>query len=165
MKVIDLIKKAITGQKGMTVLELLAGMALSGMILPVAASSVLRLMADTELSRNRIVALQDMAYAANQVKGDIRMAQSTDLVNDSVPVGSVIFSWEDSSTGVSHSVSYYLSGNRLQRSSDGINTTVGWYVSDVEFSLSGNIVKMQLKSSPGVRPGSVQQLTYHFALT
>lgn len=164
MKLFILLKKILSCQKGMTLLESIVAIGLSGLVLPVAASSVFHIVVDSEVSRNHIVALQDIWHAADIIKNDVHLAQTSNLDNGAPPVNSLNLSWVDAGTGVSHSVSYYLSGTKLVRDNGTTVSSAGRYISSVEFSLTANILKVKLVSSPGFDSRRSQQMTYLFAL-
>lgn len=144
--------------------DLLAGMAITGMLLPVTMSSMFHTFTVTESSRSKVTALENIEYAANRLRDDVHKAQTTDLVDGGASVSSLNLSWIDGTTGQSHLVSYYLSNTLLQRDYDGITSTVGRYITSIDFSLSNGVIKVKIISSPGINSSSSLELTYSLAL-
>ncbi|MDZ4247619.1 MAG: hypothetical protein U1D67_10955 [Dehalococcoidia bacterium] len=161
-----IIKKTLTNQKGTTLVEILAGLAISGTLLPLIFTVVLNMFTVTTSSGNLITASQDMEYAAGSIGEDIHRAQATDLIEDAGPVNSLTLSWNEENGGdnVAHYVKYYLSGNQLQQDYDGVVRNVSQFTSNIEFSISNNVIKIKMVSSLEGDSQDSKQLTYLFAI-
>lgn len=165
MKIVKrIIKKLLTDQRGTTLVDLLVGIAISGMLLPVIISGMSHLFTATNSSRNQIIALQNIEYAANRIREDVHVAQTTNLLDGAAPVSSLNLSWVDAATSQTHAVSYYLSNNQLQRNDNGMTGTVGRYISSIDFSISNGIIRVKIISNPGVNLSSSKMFTYSLAL-
>lgn len=119
------------------------------MIIAGAAGTSLYQIRDTD-NRNveRLTALHEVDNAHYWVGKDARSALSTNLADGGPPVSAVTLSWTDSGGGP-HSSSYSLSGTQLQRNYDGSVLTVARHLSSIQFSRSGQLITVNLVSSPG----------------
>ncbi|MBA7707819.1 hypothetical protein ES703_116702 [subsurface metagenome] len=163
--------KAEKSQKGFTLLEILLVLAVGGILMVGVIVAIFQTAAITAESSTQITALEDIRKVASQMSKDIRVAATTDLEDDGSVLDSLTLewtSWYDENgelNPVPHSISYTLSsGGTLQRNYDGALTTVGSYISTIEFSREGNIITMAITSSPGDNAETAEQRTYQFYL-
>ncbi|GAH60415.1 unnamed protein product [marine sediment metagenome] len=153
-------------QKGFTLLEILLFLAMGGILLVGIVAAILQTTAITVESSTQITALEDIREVAARVSKDIRMAATTNLED-----GLTLYwtSWYDENgelnvPPVPHFISYTPpSGGTLQRNYDGALTTVGSYISDIEFSQEGNIITVTITSSPR-NAETAEQRTYQYYL-
>jgi hypothetical protein len=61
------------------------------------------------------------------------------------PASGVVLVWDDIE-GNSHSTSYTYSGKELDRSFDGVSSTIAWNVSSAKFSLNDDVLTYTLTS-------------------
>ena len=162
-------------QKGFTLVEILAVMALGGILLVGILTTIFQTTAITAESSTRITALEDIRKVAFRVSKDIRMASTTNLQVDSLTLDWK--SWYDENgeplnydvngeiSPVLHYISYTSpSGGTLQRNYDGDLTTVGSYISDIEFSQEVNVITVTITSSPRGNAETAEQRTYQYYL-
>lgn len=156
-------------QKGFTLLEILVVLGVGGILMIGIVIAIFQTTAITAESSTQITALEDIKKVAFWVSRDIRMASTTNL-EDGLTLDWT--SWYDENgefNPVPHSISYPPpSGGTLQRNYDDGNldliTTVGRYISNIEFSLEGNIITMTITSSPESNAETAEQRTYQFYL-
>jgi len=165
--------KAKKSQKGFTLLEILLVLAVGGILMVGVIVAIFQTAAITAESSTQITALEDIKKVASRVSKDIRVAATTDLEDDGSVLDSLTLdwtSWYDENgelNPVPHSISYPPpSGGTLQRNYDDgdLITTVGSYISNIEFSLKGNIITMAITSSPRGNAETAEQRTYQFYL-
>ena len=152
-------------QKGFTLLEILLVLVVGGLLLVGVVNAIFQTTTITVERSTQITALEDIREVAARVSKDIRMAATTNLENGLTLAWTV---WYDE-TGELNPVDYYISytppsGGELQRNYDGALTTVGSYISDIEFSQEVNIITMAITSSPRGNAETAEQRTYQFYL-
>ena len=160
-------------QKGFTLVELLVGTAVGGMLLSTLVAAIFQTFNVTADTRTRITAIGNINNATHQLSKDVRMAASTNLVDEADPVSNLVLDWSSwyddsgqlSSEGQDHNCEYALSGEELQRSYDsGDPATVARHISAIEFSLEGQIIIVSITSSPEGKPETAEQKTYRLYL-
>jgi len=152
-------------ERGFTLIEMALALAVANLIIVGISSAFFQIVKDTDEGVDRLEALHDIEIATTWLSRDIRATETTDLVDGAPAVSQVEFQWTEEwgGTSVPHLSSYILSGTDLIRTYDGSQLRVASYVSNVEFSLSGNTVTVTLESSPGFR-GVIEERTYIFNL-
>ena len=147
-------------QKGLTLIELLVALAISGMLLTGLVAAIFQVIRHTDSNNTTITAVNQIEKAGRWIAGDAQMAQSTNLHPDEPAVDTLTLywtDWTDWGDGYAkpddfkdYSFTYSLSGTELQRKDNynGTTTTVARFISDVEFSLSGGIITAKITSSP-----------------
>ena len=152
-----MIKRALRGQRGMSLVELVAAIAITGLLTTAFGSLGFSLLIHGDANNAHVTAASDTEEAARQIAQDGQSAQSTDLVAGADPVGSLTLSWMDPANGNTHQIAYALSGEDLRRT-ETINSVVqsvrteASHVLGVEFSKSASqtrVFKMALTSSGG----------------
>lgn len=83
---------------------------------------------------------------------DIIQAQNSDLVDGAAGVSSATFTWTDYFGGgqTKHSLAYSLSGTNLQRTLDGVTSTVGRKIKQVSFARTSDSVTVIVTASPAI---------------
>jgi len=142
-------------QKGFTLIEIMAVMAVGGMIMTVALLSIYQVVWGSARTNDQVAALTDVNYASLWIKKDLQMAQYTDLT-EGVPQSSVVLSWIDNTgwagdNATHHSANYILSGTELVRTYDGTPRVVGRYISSIEFTQEGRVITCSITATgPGI---------------
>lgn len=155
------------GQKGMTLLELLAAMAVGAMVMTGAVALIFHEYKGTDAAKASVTAATEIGNAARWISQDGMMAESTDLVEGAHPVGRLTLTWIEryEFTNIPHTSSYSLSGTGLRRNYDGTETTVAREISEVEFSQAGNLLTVSISySSPWYTSERTVQKTYRIYL-
>ena len=161
-------------QKGFTLLEILFGLVVGGILLVGVVTAIFQTTGITMQRSTQITALEDIREVAARVSKDIRMvrmAATTNLEDNGPVLDSLTLGWTNlydengELNPVDHSISYTSpSGGTLQRNYDGALTTVGSYISDIGFSQDVNIITVTIISSPRGNAETAEQRTYQFYL-
>ncbi|MBI4181042.1 MAG: prepilin-type N-terminal cleavage/methylation domain-containing protein [Chloroflexi bacterium] len=140
-------------QKGFTLIELLVALAVGGVLLIGLVLSIQQLLVGTDRTNSQVVAVTDASNAANRIREDLLMAQSTDLTDGNpVPQSSVTLAWTDqtrfgSSNPTSHDSSYVLSGTNLRRTYDGTLSIVGRTITSLGFTQNGRVINVVITAT------------------
>ena len=137
-------------QKGFTLVELLASMAISSIIMLGVISLIYGEARGTAITRTSVTAGQEISYASHRLSQDGWMAESTNLVDGADPVDQLTLNWIErlEFVDIPHYSSYYLSGTQLLRDYDGAVKTVAGKISNIEFSQSGSLITVSIDCSP-----------------
>ena len=146
-------------QKGYTLIELMAVMAITGMIVLTVASSIFQVAQGRIDVAQKSVAMADIDNVAHWLVRDLVMAQTNSLTEGAPPVSDMTMEWSDLTAwagdegSVEHYAGYTLSGTQLLRDYDGEETIIGRHLTDVGFSVEGKMFTFTLTSRSGL-PGS-----------
>lgn len=137
-------------QKGFTLVELLASMAISSIIMLGVISLIYSEARGTAITRTSVTAGLEISYAARCLSQDGWMGESTNLVDGADPVDHLTLNWIErlEFVDIPHYSSYYLSGTQLLRDYDGAVKTVAGKISNIEFSQSGSLITVSIDCSP-----------------
>ena len=137
-------------QKGATLLELVVGVAITGLIVLGVVGIISHEVKSTATARACVTVADEIENAARWLSHDGMMAESTNLIADTLPVNNLTLSWVEryEFTNIPHNCSYYLSGNELCRNYDGTVTTVARHISGIKFSVNGNCVQFSISRTP-----------------
>lgn len=149
-------------QKGFTLIEIMVTLAVGGVLLIGAVTSIFQVTTFTSRSNDQIVALTDVDHAAMWLRQDLQMAQSTTLPDGyPVPQNSVTLGWTDYTSFVTaeetrnHTSAYALSGTELVRTYDNTPRIVGRHITSIEFTQNGSIVSVVITATgPGAQQRS-----------
>lgn len=143
-------KKGQARQKGMTLLELMAAMAIVGIIMLGVVALIYNEARGTAITRTSVTAGHEISYAARWLSQDGWMAESTNLVEEAEPVDHLTLNWIERHdfANIPHCSSYYLSGTQLIRDYDGAVTTMARKISNIEFSQAGSLITVSIDCSP-----------------
>ena len=146
-------------QKGFTLIEIVVVLAVGGIVMAGIMLGIFQVSWGSVRTNDQVIALTDLTYAARWVKGDIQMAQSTDLT-PGVPESSVTLSWIDQSGPFpgnepeeqkNHSSSYRLSGTELLCTYDGVESVVGKHITAIGFTQNDRVVDVVITATgPGI---------------
>jgi prepilin-type N-terminal cleavage/methylation domain-containing protein len=136
-------------QSGMTMVELIIAIAITGVIVVFLGVSIYQIVTISEYGNNRLTALHEIQNAAYWLNTDGQGAMSA------VGGSQLMLTLSDNST-----VIYSLSGTDLIRSVDGTPLTVARNITGASFSVNDRIITINLTSSPLSRDDVSQQGTY-----
>jgi prepilin-type N-terminal cleavage/methylation domain-containing protein len=131
-------------QHGMTLIEILIALGISGVVVGGLAAAIYTIMSVTGRGNAEISILRDIQSASYWINNDARIARDITLTGG-VPANGMILNWDDSE-GNPYSSNYTFSGRELIRSFDGISSTIAWNVSSVEFSVTDDVLTYTLTS-------------------
>ncbi|UCC17069.1 MAG: type II secretion system protein [Dehalococcoidales bacterium] len=136
--------KATAKQRGMTLVEILLALGISGVIIGALGASIYTIMSVTGRGNAEISVLRDIQSASHWISNDSRMARDVTLIGG-VPANGMVLSWNDSQ-GNPHSSNYTHTEQGLIRSFNGTSSIIAWNVSSVDFSLNDDVLTYTLTS-------------------
>ena len=153
-------------QKGFTFLELLFGLAISGLLIVVTVSAFNQVVWGGARTSDQVVVLTDVHRATLQIKKDLEMTQNTNLT-DGVPRESVNLTWTDFTSfdleeNKDHSSNYALSDGDLRRTYDGTTSIVGRNITSVDFTQNDRVINVVITATEG--KASPQSETLEFSV-
>lgn len=154
------------GQRGNTLLELIAGMAITVMIGSAVVGLIFQEWGGTTTAKTYVTAAHEIGNAARWISQDGIMAGSTDLVEEAAPVDSLTLTWIEQYdfANIPHSSSYSLEGSQLRRDYDGNVTTVARNISKIEFFQTGRLLTVSISCAPRWWRSETVEKTYSIYL-
>ena len=137
-------------QKGVTLLELMAVMAIGSMIMSGVVGLIFQEFRGNAIACTSVTATHEIGNCARCISEDGMMAESTNLVEGADSVDQVTLTWIEryDFANIPHSSSYSLWDNQLRRDYDGTVTTVARDIPKVEFSQAGRILTVSIRCNP-----------------
>ena len=132
-------------QRGSTLIDLVVAIGIGSVIMVGAGESIFQVLSGVNRGVDRLSTVRDIENAALWLTRDARMAEITDISDGASPVSSLTLQWTDSQGGGTHTVSYAISGSKLIRNFDGVDTTVSRRINSVAFSRSGRLLNLQIE--------------------
>ncbi len=154
-------------QKGMTLLELMAAMAITALVMVGAFAVIFQQYSGTDIAKTKVTVAHEISNAARRISQDAMMTKNTDLVEGADPANQLTLNWIEryDFANIPHSSTYFLSGTHLQRDYDGTVTTVARNISKIEFSQTGRLLTISISCTPRRWiPGQTVQKTYRVYL-
>lgn len=141
------------GQWGITMVELVAAIAVTGVIVVFLGTAVYQIISVTGYGNDRLTAMHELQNAGHWFNLDGQQA-----VTANVSGGLVLTISENSS------ISYALVGTELRRSTGGPPMILARNISSADFSLDNRLITMSLTSSPQGRDNISINGTYQVFL-
>lgn len=154
-------------QKGMTLLELMAAMAIMVLVMVGALAVIFQEYGGTDIAKTKVTAAHEISNAARRISQDGMMAENTNLMEEVDPVNQLTLNWIEryDFANIPHSSNYTLYGTELRRNYDGVETTVARNISQLEFSQSGDLLTVSISCTPQWwAPDRTVQKTYRIYL-
>lgn len=154
-------------QKGMTLLELMAAMAIMVLVMVGALAVIFQEYGGTDIAKTKVTAAHEISNAARRISQDGMMAENTNLTEEVDPVNQLTLNWIEryDFANIPHSSNYSLCGTELRRNYDGVETTVARNISQLEFSQSGDLLTVSISCTPQWwAPDRTVQKTYRIYL-
>ena len=169
-------------QRGFTLAELMVALAITSVLVGVATGAIYQTVRGHSANSGTAVALGDIDRIVHYLTQDIGQGQITDLVDGAPAVSSITVWWQDETSwavdeeSISHYVAYCFnqtctdapcdaeSTSELRRDCDGEITTVGRYLTNVEFSLNDRIITVSITSSSPTNPEESETRDYKLYL-
>lgn len=138
------------GEKGATLLELIAGMAIVALIVGGVAGLIYQEWSGTAIAKTSVTASHEIGHAARLISQDGGMAASSNLVEGAQPTDQLTLTWMERHEVVDfpHAVSYWLEETQLRRNYDGTVTTVAQNISKIEFSQTDRLLTVSISCNP-----------------
>ncbi len=137
-------------QKGLTLLELVLGMAIIGILVVGTVTIINHEVKGTAAARTCVTTADEIRSAARWLCQDGIMAESTNLVEGAEPADNLVLSWVEryECLNLPHTCSYVLSGDELRRDYDGTVTTVARHISGIKFTQTGDVLTVSISCTP-----------------
>ena len=143
----------MNGQKGLTMVELVVTMAVTGIIVAFLGTAIYQIITVSEYGNDRLTAMHELQNSAHWFNLDGQKAVSANASN-----GLVLTIPETSS------ITYALVGTELLRTSGGSQMTLARNIASADFSIADRVITMSLTSAPEGRFGVTQNGTYRVFL-
>ena len=139
-----------SGQKGFTLLELLAALSITGVIMLTATGLIFHELRGTAIAKGTVTASYEIGNTALWFSRDAMAAATSTLVDGAAPVDTVTLRWTDwyNIEGTPHQSTYWLSGTELKRAFDGVTSTVARHFSSVAFSQNDRVITLVATTVP-----------------
>ena len=140
-------------QKGMTMVELIVTVAVTGIIVAFLGTAIYQIITITGYGNNRLIAAHELENAAYWLNRDGQQAVAAS------GGGGLSLTLSDNST-----VTYSLAGTELRRTSGGNNMILARNIASLNFAVSNRVITMSLTSSPEGRDIVSENGTYRVYL-
>ncbi len=137
-------------QEGVTLLELMVGMAITAMIVGAVVGLIFLEWSGTATAKTSVTVAHEIRNAARWISQDGMMAESSDIIEGAQSTDNLTLTWiyRQDFANIPHSSSYYLEGTELRRNYDGIVTIVARNISKIEFSQTGRLLTVSISCTP-----------------
>ncbi len=136
-------------QSGMTLVELIITVAITGVIVVFLGTAIYHIMTVSEYGNSEFTALHELQNAAYWFNKDVPEAKAA------VGGSQMVLTLSDNST-----VTYALTGTTLKRTAGGNILTLALNISQATFSVNGRLATMFIKSTPVGRTNVSENGTY-----
>jgi len=141
--------KMMKRERGFTLVEVLLGVAISGLIIGTLGTSIYQIVSSTEYGGDKLVAAHELQNAAHWVGIDGQRAVEASGGSE------LVLTMPDNS-----SVTYSVVDYELRRTVGESQMTLAQNISDISFSIDNRIITMAITSSPEGRWDVNKQGTY-----
>ena len=135
------LRRLISETHGFTLVETVVGVTLLTLVMTTIGPASFQALETLQVNSEEGLAVNELRKGLSWFAEDGKMAFSTNLTNGAPATTTVTMGWTDyfnatSTSGVSHTASYALNGDSLERSFDGNTHTVARGVVSAVFSLA-----------------------------
>jgi prepilin-type N-terminal cleavage/methylation domain-containing protein len=139
----------MNGQKGMTMVELLVAVTVTGIIVVFLGTAIYQIITVSGYGNDRLTAMHELQNSAYWFNFDGQGAKSA------AGGGGLILTLTDNST-----ITYSLTGTELRRTAGGSSMTLARNITNANFSIDNRVITMSLTSSPEGRDNASENGTY-----
>ena len=147
MRIRDIIRQLTRNSSGFGLLEVAVSLSILSLGVVLIGTTVFQVLSIQRHWQDDRVATKDLRHTGSWFAGDALNAETV-VIGGPPEDQTVTISWVDSSD-VFHSSIYSLDGDTLTRNDDGIVTPVAKGVVSAEFSLSGQVLTLDLTVNSG----------------
>jgi len=142
--------KRHAGERGATLLELMAGMAITALIMVGVVGLIYQELSGTAIAKTSVTISHEIGNAARLISQDGAMAANTNLVEGAQPTDQLALTWTERQefVDIPHAVSYWLEETQLRRNYDDTVTTVARNISKIEFSQTDRLLTVSISCNP-----------------
>ncbi len=137
------------GQEGVTLVELLVAVAVTGIIVVFLGTAIYQIITITEYGNDRLTAMHELQNAAHWFNLDGQRASTANVNGDLLLTISA-----------NNSITYSLAGTELHRTAGGNQMTLARNISSADFAVQNRVITMSLTSSPEGRDNVSENGTY-----
>jgi len=139
----------MNGQKGMTVVELLVAIAVTGIIVAFLGTAIYQIITVSGYGNDRLTAMHELQNSAHwfYLDGQKAVTANTD--------GELLLTISETT-----SITYSLVGTELRRTSGGSQMTLARNIASAAFSIDNRVITMSLTSTPEGRYDVSENGTY-----
>jgi len=139
----------MNGQKGMTMVELLVAIAVTGIIVVFLGTAIYQIITVSAYGNDRLTAMHELQNSAHWFNLDGQKAVTAN-VN-----GELLLTISETS-----SITYSLVGKELRRMADGSQMTLARNITSADFFIDNRVITMSLTSSPEGRDNVSENGSY-----
>ncbi|MCK4862942.1 MAG: prepilin-type N-terminal cleavage/methylation domain-containing protein [Dehalococcoidales bacterium] len=139
----------MNGQKGMTVVELLVAIAVTGIIVVFLGTAIYQIITVSEYGNDRLTAMHELQNSAHWFNLDGQKAVTADVD------GELLLTISETT-----SITYALVGQELRRTAGGSQMTLARNIASADFSIDNRVITMSLTSAPEGRDNVSENGTY-----
>ncbi len=139
----------MNGQKGMTMVELLVAIAVTGIIVVFLGTAIYQIITVSAYGNDRLTAMHELQNSAHWFNLDGQKAVTAN-VN-----GELLLTISETS-----SITYSLVGKELRRTADGSQMTLARNITSADFLIDNRVITMSLTSSPEGRDNVSENGSY-----
>ena len=143
--------KRMMGQRGFTLLEMLVGISILGLISSGLGSTIFYSFRAGRDVVSDGQAINELRRGLGYFSSDVTMAKTSNLTDGGAAASSVTFTWTDEygGAGTPHTLVYSLSSGSLMRALDGSAYPVARNVTSISFTRSGRAITAQAQVDAG----------------
>ena len=156
----------IKNQKGFALIELLAVIAISAMVMSFLVPFVFSVTTAPGTIRSEINSILQVQNAARWITRDAKLAVDTNLGDGAEAVDNLTIQWTETYLEINeeHTVQYYVSEGKLKRDCDSKVITIAYAISNIEFSKNSSVITVDITCAPEDAPEQSEQGIYYVTL-
>ena len=139
----------MNGQKGVTMVELLMAVAVTGIIVVFLGTAIYQIITVSEYGNDRLTAMHELQNSAHWFNHDGQKAVTANVD------GELLLTISETT-----SITYSLVGKELRRTSGGSQMTLARNIATADFSIDNRLITMSLTSAPEGRYNVTENGTY-----
>ena len=143
----------IKGEKGLTMVDMIMAVAVTGLIVSFLGTAIYQMLTVTEYGNERLIAMHELQNAAHWLGLDGQGAVSATGGDE------LVFTLADNT-----SITYSLSSTDLRRTEGGLPMTLAQNITEAQFAVADRLVTMTITSSPPGRDSVSENRTYQVYL-